>query len=180
MNLTCPMQTQCECYPMLPYSKKKTFWLSLGCFALRCMCYAQHEAIPGTLVHVWCARIFGFHHADIRKAKTLCLGVKSAKLCKFVEYSLKPIFYCNAKPFALVPDVGLDPQRHNFALLIPTCWYLKTLKCALPPTRMLKFELSSTPTPNASQWTIGYFGSPTQNFRVGNEHVLISFEFSGQ
>ena len=42
----------------------------------------------------------------------------------------KPIFHCNAKPFALGPRVGLDPQRHNFALGIPTCWYLKTLKFA--------------------------------------------------
>ena len=47
---------------------------------------------------------------------------------------LKPIFHCDAKPFALGPAVGLDPQRYNFVLGIPTCWYLKTLKFALPPT----------------------------------------------
>ena len=45
---------------------------------------------------------------------------------------LKPIFHCDAKPFALGPGVGLDPQRHNFALKIPT------LKFALPPTRNIK------------------------------------------
>ena len=39
----------------------------------------------------------------------------------------KPIFHCDAKTFALGPCVG-----HNFALGIPTCWYLKTLKFELP------------------------------------------------
>ena len=28
---------------------------------------------------------------------------------------LKPIFHCDAKPFALGTGVGLDPQRHTFA-----------------------------------------------------------------
>ena len=40
-----------------------------------------------------------------------------------------------SKSFALGPGVGLDPQRHNFTSGIPTCWYLKTLKFALPQTR---------------------------------------------
>ena len=62
---------------------------------------------------------------------------------------LKPIFHCDAKPFTLGTGVGLDPQHHNFALPIPTCWYLKTRKFALPPT----------PNPNASQWNIGCIGS---------------------
>ena len=30
--------------------------------------------------------------------------------------NVEPIFHCDAKPFALGPGVGLDPQRHNFAL----------------------------------------------------------------
>ena len=77
---------------------------------------------------------------------------------------LKPIFRCNAKPFTLGPCVGLDPQLHNFALGIQTCWYLKMLKFALPPTPNLKFALPPTQTPNASQWNIGpQYGSPTQN-----------------
>ena len=94
---------------------------------------------------------------------------------------LKPIFHCDAKPFALGPGIDLEPQRHNFALPIPTCWYLKTLKIAFPPTPNLKFALPTTPTPNASQWNIGYVESPMQNLRVGNVHfffwVLISFVF---
>ena len=68
---------------------------------------------------------------------------------------LKPIFHCNAKPFALGPGIGLDTQCHNPALPIPTCWYLKTRKFALPPTPNLKFALPPTPNPDASRWNIG-------------------------
>ena len=50
------------------------------------------------------------------------------------------------------------------------CWYLKTLKLALPPTRNLKFAFHPTRHPNASQWNIGCVGSPTQNFGVGHVH----------
>ena len=63
---------------------------------------------------------------------------------ELVRPSVKPIFHCDAKPFALDPGIGLDPQRHNFALGIPTCWYLKTLKFALPPTQNIKFALPPT------------------------------------
>ena len=34
--------------------------------------------------------------------------------------------YSNAKPLALGPCVGLDPQRNDSSLGIPTCWYLKS------------------------------------------------------
>ena len=68
---------------------------------------------------------------------------------------VKPIFHCDAKPFTLGPRVGLDPQHHIFVLGIPTCWYLKTLKFALPPTRNIKFALAQTQNPNMSQWNIG-------------------------
>ena len=40
----------------------------------------------------------------------------------------KPIFHCDAKPFALGTGVGLDTQHHNFALPIATCWCLKMLE----------------------------------------------------
>ena len=97
---------------------------------------------------------------------------------------LKPIFHCDATPFTLGPGVGLELQCHNFALPIPTCLYLKTLKIVFPPTPNLKFVLPPTPTPNTSQWNIGCVGSPTQNFHVGNVHffvlVLISFAFGNQ
>ena len=91
---------------------------------------------------------------------------------------IKPIFHCNAKPFVLGPGVGLDPKHHNFALPIPTCWYLKTLKFALTPMRTLKFVLSPLPTPNASQWNIGCVGSPMQNFGVGRVFLFVSISFA--
>ena len=51
----------------------------------------------------------------------------------------------------------------NFALEIPTCWYLganaKLVKFASPPTQNLKFALPPTPTPDASQWNLGGIGS---------------------
>ena len=81
-------------------------------------------------------------------------------------YSLKPIFHCDAKPFALGTGVGLDPQRHNFALPIPTCWYLK------PPTPNLKFALPPTRNRNASQWNIGCVGPQTQISCVGHVHFI--------
>ena len=50
------------------------------------------------------------------------------------------------------------PLQHkttdDFALPIPTCWYLKKLKFALPPTQNIKFALPPMQTPNASQWNI--------------------------
>ena len=70
-------------------------------------------------------------------------------------YQFKPIFHCNLKPLVLGPCVGLDPQHNDFALPIPTCWSLKTLKCALPPTR----------NPNTRQWNISRVGSNTKFFR---------------
>ena len=96
-----------------------------------------------------------------------------------VVIGLLHIFHWEAKPFALGPGVGLDPQRHNLMLGIPTCWYLKTLKFALPQTRNIKFVLPRMQNPNTSQWNIGCVGSSMQNFHVGHIHfmvfVLISF-----
>ena len=91
----------------------------------------------------------------------------------------KPIFHCDTKPFALGPRVGLDPQSHNFALGILSCWYLKALKFVLPLTPNLKFALPPTRTPNASQWNIGWVRLPGVGAGVGHVDfmlfVLISF-----
>ena len=57
--------------------------------------------------------------------------------------TVKPILHCDAKPFVLGTGAGLD--SHNFALPIPTCWYLKNLKTC-NPTRILKF-VSPNPKP---------------------------------
>ena len=37
--------------------------------------------------------------------------------------SVKPIFHCNAKYLASGVGIGQCPQRQNFGLEIPTCWY---------------------------------------------------------
>ena len=87
------------------------------------------------------------------------------RLYYYLSKELKPMFH--EKPFELFPHVGLDPQRHNFMLGVPTCWYLKTLKFALPPT----------PTPNASRWKIGGVGSPTQNSCVGHVDFMLFVHF---
>ena len=71
----------------------------------------------------------------------------------------KPLFHCDAK---------------TLALGIPRCWYRKMLKFALSPTR----------NPNASQWNIARVGSPGIGARVGHVHfmlfVSISFALGSQ
>ena len=110
------------------------------------------------------------------------LNVRSLALSAtdtWLKIKPKPIFHCDAKPFALGPRVGLDPKHHNFALRIPTCWYLKMLKFALPTTRTLKFALP----PNASRWNIGGVGSPMRGAGIGHVYfmfVSISFALGGQ
>ena len=61
----------------------------------------------------------------------------------------------------------------NFTLGIPKCWYLKTLKFALPPMRMLKVTLLATRNPNAGQWNIGCVGSPGVGAGVGHVHFML-------
>ena len=72
------------------------------------------------------------------------------------------------KQVALGPGVGLAPQRHYFALGIPTCWYLK----------MLKFVFPRRKTP------AGCVVSLALGLCVGHVHfiffVLISFAFSSR
>ena len=74
---------------------------------------------------------------------------------KEVQY-IKPIFHCDAKTFALGPGVSLDPQRHNFALEIPTCLYLYTLKFVLPPTQNkrepMEYRLCWVPNAKFQLW----------------------------
>ena len=98
---------------------------------------------------------------------------------------LKPIFRCDTKQLASRPCIGLHPQTQRFCVTYTNiCWFLKTLKFALPQTRNIKFAFVPTQTLNANQWNIGCFGSPTNNVCVGHVHfmffVLISFAFGGQ
>ena len=43
------------------------------------------------------------------------IGQVHLSLTNLFNKTLKPIFHCDAKPLALGPGVGLDPQRHTFA-----------------------------------------------------------------
>ena len=104
---------------------------------------------------------------------------------------LKPIFHCDAKYLALGVGIGQCPQRQNFALGIPKCWYLGANAnpfCVLPdafyPTRNLKCAFYPTRNPNASQWNIGCVGSLALGLCVGHVHfiffVLISIALDSQ
>ena len=50
----------------------------------------------------------------------------------------KPIFHCDAKPFALGPGIGLDHQRHNLALGMLVS---KSTKICVTPNAKFKFVL---------------------------------------
>ena len=91
---------------------------------------------------------------------------------------VKPIFHCNAKPLALGLRVGLDPQRDNFKLGIPTCWYLKSLadptrppnanqQCPMPSNSALQEPKMPNASSNVSRWNIGRVGFPVVRARIG-------------
>ena len=86
------------------------------------------------------------------------LTLLSSCLIKRISNILKPIFHQNAKYLAWGAGVGQCPRRQNFALGIPTCWYLKCENLHYP-TPNLKFALAPMPNPDASQWNIGCVGS---------------------
>ena len=68
--------------------------------------------------------------------------------------SLKPIFHCEAKYLASGVGVGQCARCQNFALEIPTCWYILALPnakiCVTPDTKPKICVI-----PDASQWNIG-------------------------
>ena len=68
--------------------------------------------------------------------------------------TLKPIIHCNAKYLASGVGVGQCPRRQNFALEIPTCWYI----LALPPTRIpdAKPKICITPDANPRRQSVEY------------------------
>ena len=76
-----------------------------------------------------------------------------------VMFGFKPIiFHCNVKPLAVGHPVGVDPQRDNFALGIPTCWYLKSLADPTqPPTRVNNAQRKLVLFPVASRWVPNAF-----------------------
>ena len=61
--------------------------------------------------------------------------------------SLQPIFHCDAKYLASGVGVGQCPRRHNFALEIPTCWYILALPNA---------KICVTPDANPRRQSVEY------------------------
>ena len=94
-------------------------------------------------------------------------------LSKSLMPCLKPIFHCDSKTLALGCRIGQCPKHKSFALGIPSCWYPKTLKFALPPTQMLKFPSTPMQTPNLNRWNNGHVGSLTQNSCVGHVDFIL-------
>ena len=90
-------------------------------------------------------------------------GIYCDHLCTIKAYI--PLL---CKKVALGPGIGLAPQRHYFALGIPTCWYLKMLKFAFYPTQ----------NPNASQWNIGCVGSLVLGLCIGHVHLIFFVRIS--
>ena len=86
--------------------------------------------------------------------------------------TLKPIYHQNAKYLASGVGVGQCPRRQNFALEIPTCWYILALPkakfCVSPDAKPQR-----QPVEYSLRWVLGV-GS-----RVGHVHfiffVFISF-----
>ena len=60
------------------------------------------------------------------------------------------------------------PPTREFCLGIPTCWYLKMLKLALPPVQ----------TSNTSRWNIRGVGSLGVGSNIGHVHFMLFVSLS--
>ena len=91
-------------------------------------------------------------------------------LSKSLFSHLKPIFHCDAKPFALGTFASSNAKYTN----VLVSFALGNANFSHHPTQ----------NPNASQWNIGWVGYQTQISFVGHVHfmffVLISFAFGTQ
>ena len=88
----------------------------------------------------------------------------------------KPIFHCDAKYLALGVGVGQCPPHQNFALEIPTCWYILALpnaKICVSPDAKLKICVSPDANPCVSQWHIGGVGPSGVGAGVGHVHFML-------
>ena len=135
---------------------------------LECIAVEPRDGMDGHIQYIYRTQITNPQPVTLSTSPTILSIQISMSLCSgnttyiiIIDY-LITIFHCDSKPFTLGPCIGSDPQRHNFALRIQTCWYLKTLKFALPQTPNLKFVLPPMQTTNANQWIKGCVGSSTQ------------------
>ena len=80
------------------------------------------------------------------------------------QASLKPIFHQNAKYLASGAGVGQCPRCQNFALGIPTCWYLKCENLCQTPNAKPRICVSPDAKPRRQSVEYRCSGYPTQNF----------------
>ena len=70
---------------------------------------------------------------------------------------IKPILLWDAKYLASGVGVGQCPRRQNFALEIPTCWYLgANAKCKICVTPNTKYKICVTPDANPRRQSVEY------------------------
>ena len=81
------------------------------------------------------------------------------------DWYLKPIFHCDAKYLASGVGVWQCPRRQNFALEIPTCWYI----LALPNAKICVFP-DANPRRQSVEYRLRWV--PTQNTGVGHVHFM--------
>ena len=81
-----------------------------------------------------------------------------------VDIGLKPIFHCDAKPFALGTFTSPNAKDTNVFVSF-----------ALGDANFLHHP---TPNPNASQWNIGCVGFQTQNSCVGHVYFILFVSIS--
>ena len=74
-----------------------------------------------------------------------------------IRKTFKPIFHCDAKYMASGVGVGQCPQRQNFALEIPTCWYILALPNAkICVTSDAKPKICVSPDANPRRESVEY------------------------
>ena len=115
------------------------------------------------MLHVWLSQGL----SNIQISIVFRPGLENRLDCpnsRISGYTLKPIFHCDAKLLMLGVHVGHYPQDDNFALRIPTCWYLKMLKLLLPRTQ--NPNICITPNIEHRIWNIGLVGYPTRGADV--------------
>ena len=101
--------------------------------------------------------------------------------------SLKPIFHCEAKYLASGVGVGQCPQHNNFALGIPTCWYLAAnANPGVGSKTLASGVICVTPDANPRRQSVEYRWRWASGVGAGVGHVhfmffvLISFAFCSQ
>ena len=148
--------------------------------------YTQRVPPPPTLTEHGSKRVRGHRMKVLHPVKCFPKAQPRFDLCcykamgcsvysPFTYRTLKPIFHCDAKYLASGFGVGQCPQRQNFALGIPTCWYLganaNTLICVLPDAKPKICVLpDAKPKRKPVEYTLRWV--PTQNSGVGHVHFM--------